>query len=89
MVLLILLTVKELKQFNYSIKKYLSKEFISHKSSKLDFQFKIINYYNNKIHRILGMSPNDAYKITDKDKIKEIKKKKINYLIKLILKEHI
>ena len=74
--LLILLKVKELKQFNYSIKKYLSKEFISNKSSKLDFQFKIINYYNNKIHRILGMSPNDAYKITDKDKIREINKKK-------------
>ena len=35
------------------------------------------------------MSPNDSYKITDKDKIKEINKKKINYLIKLILKEHI
>ena len=35
--LLILLTVKELKRFNYSIKKYLSKEFISHKKSKLEF----------------------------------------------------
>ena len=35
------------------------------------------------------MSPNDVYKITDKDKIKEINEKKINYLIKLILKEHI
>ena len=35
------------------------------------------------------MSPNDAYKITDKHKIKEINEKKKNYLIKLILKEHI
>ena len=35
------------------------------------------------------MSPNEVYKITDKDKIKEINEKKINYLIKLILKEHI
>lgn len=56
----------------------MNKEFISNNNCDLTFvkiKFKIINYYNNKVHRILGMSPNEAYKITDKDKIKEINEK--------------
>lgn len=56
----------------------MNKEFISNNNCDLNFvkiKFKIINYYNNKVHRILGMSPNEAYKITDKDKIKEINEK--------------
>ena len=49
-------------------------------------KFKIINFYNNRTHRILGMNPVNAYKITDKAKIKELNDKKLNYLIKLIKK---
>ena len=56
------------ERFNYTMKKYLCKEY----------------FYNNKIHRILGMSPIEAYKITDITKIKEINEKKISYLQKLI-----
>ena len=41
---------------------------------KLDLKLLIIN--NNKKHRILGMSPNEAYKLTDPDKINEINEKK-------------
>ena len=42
---------------------------------------KIINYYNNKNHRLIGTSPNKAYKITDGieiKKINEIKDKEFN-----------
>ena len=63
------------ERFNYSVKKYLSKEYISNNCKNLNFEeikFKVINYYNNKKHRILGISPNEAYKITDPNKIKEI-----------------
>ena len=61
-----------IERFNYTIKKYLAKEFLANNNNKFDFnevRFKIINYYNNKKHRILGMSPNEAYKLTDPDKI--------------------
>lgn len=48
-----------MERFNYSIKKYLSKEYISNDCNILNFdeiKFKIINYYNNKKHRILGLA---------------------------------
>ena len=61
--------------------------------NKVDFEsvkFKVINFYNNKVHRLIGITPNFAYKITDNIKIKGlnmIKTKefekinhKINYL---------
>ena len=35
----------------------------------------IIAYYNNKNHRMLGTSPNEAYKITEQEKIKKINEK--------------
>ena len=43
----------------------------------LDFEkakFKCINYYNNKEHRLIEITPNKAYKKTDKNKINEINK---------------
>ena len=74
-----------IERFNYTIKKDVSKEFLANNNNKLDFnevRFKIINYYNNKKHRILGMSPNEAYKVTDPDKINEINEKEIDYMQK-------
>ena len=44
---------------------------------KLNFEnikFKVINFYNNKVHRLLGLTPNQAYKITDNVKINELNK---------------
>ena len=69
-----------IERFNYTIKKYLSKEFIANGNNPIDFQkvkSKIINYYNNKYHRFIGMSPNEAYKITNLDEIKKINDIKI------------
>ena len=63
-----------IKRFHYTIKKYLGKEFISNGCEKIDFQqsrIKIINIYNNKVHRIIGTTPNIAYKITDPEIIKK------------------
>ena len=43
--------------------------------NKLDFEsvkFKVIKFYNNNVHRLIGITPNLAYKITDNFKIKEI-----------------
>ena len=63
------------ERFNYTIKKYLSKEYIGNGSNNLIFEdcrLKIINYYNNKQHRLIGTSPNKAYKITDDNEIKKI-----------------
>ncbi len=62
------------ERFNYTIKKYLSKEYIANGSNNLifeDWRLKIINYYNNKSHRLIGTSPNKAYKITDDTEIKK------------------
>ena len=78
------------ERFNYTIKKYLCKEFIANNRNFLIFEnikFKIVNFYNNKKHRILGMSPVDVYKITDTAKIKELNGKKQNYLLKSIKNE--
>ena len=66
-----------IERFNYTIKKYLGKEYITNGKNKLDFEtakFKIINFYNNKVHRLLGITPNQAYKITDNTKINELNK---------------
>ena len=73
-----------IERFNYTIKKYLSKEYISNGENKIDFEscrMKIMNYYNNKIHRLLGTSPNIAHTITENEeinKINEFKEKEFN-----------
>ena len=67
------------QRFNYTIKKYLCKDFFTNNRNNLIFEnikFKIVNFYNNKKHRILGMSPLDAHKITEPLKIKELNEKK-------------
>lgn len=77
------------ERFNYTMKKYLCKEYIANNNNNLVFEnikFKIVNFYNNKIHRILGMSPIEAYKITDITKIKEINEKKNKLFAKINLK---
>ena len=69
------------ERFNYTIKKYLSKEYIANGSNNLifeDYRLKIINYYNSNSHRLIGTCPNKAYKIiddTEKKKINDIKDK--------------
>ena len=45
------------ERFHYTIKKYLGKEYINNGYKKLNFdsvRIKIINFYNNKIHRLIG-----------------------------------
>ena len=70
--------------FHYTIKKYLGKEFINNVCKKLDFdevRLRVINFYNNKVYRMLGITPFEAPKLTDIDeinKINEIKNNKIN-----------
>ena len=51
-----------------------------------EYRLKIINYYNNKNHRLIGTSPNKAYKITDGieiKKINEIKDKEFKFIKKI------
>ena len=51
----------------------MGKENIQNGYKKLNFdsvRIRLINYYNNKKHRMIGMSPNDAAKITNEDEIK-------------------
>ena len=63
------------ERFNYTIKKYLSKEYIANGEKNIVFEIhrlKIINYYNNKIHRLLGTTPNKTYKIIDTNEINKI-----------------
>jgi len=86
-----------IERFYYTIKKYLAKEYISNNYKQLNFnetKIKVINYYNNKIHRMLGISPNEAakiYSIKDINIINDIKTKeftKINHkrnYIKMVL----
>ena len=60
------------ERFHYTIKKYLGKEYINNGYKKLDFdevRIKIINFYNNKKHRLIGMTPMEALKITDEKTI--------------------
>ena len=48
---------------------------ISNNYKKLNYnetRIKVINYYNNKIHLMLGVSPNTAAKITNIEKINNI-----------------
>ena len=84
-----------IERFHYTIKKYLAKEYINNEYKKLDFdevRIRIINFYNNKKHRMIGMTPNQASKLTDIEginKINSIKEKlfekinqKRNYLKK-------
>ena len=61
-----------IERFNYTMKKYLTKEYLANDQAKIDFvqcKIKIDNFYNNKIHRLIKTTPNIAYKITDPDKI--------------------
>lgn len=73
-----------IERFNYIIKKYLSKEYICNGENNIDFEscrMKNLNYYNNKIHGLLGTSPNIAHSITENDeinKINELKEKEFN-----------
>ena len=63
---------KTVERFHYTIKKYLGKEYINNGYKKLDFdevRIKIINFYNNKKHRLIGMTPMEASKITDEETI--------------------
>lgn len=63
------------ERFHYTIKKYLGKEYINNGYKKLDFdavRIKVINFYNNKKHRLIGMTPMEASKITDEETIKKI-----------------
>ena len=46
-----------IERFNYTIKKYLSKEYISNGENNIDFEscrMKILNYYNNKNSSFIG-----------------------------------
>ena len=76
------------ERFHYTIKKYLGKEYINNSYKKINFEnisLKIINVYNNKKHRLIGMSPNDASAIKDIDtinKINELKKKEFDKINK-------
>jgi len=57
------------------MKKYLTKEYLANDQDKIDFaqcKIKIVNFSNNKIHRLIKTTQNIAYKITDPDKIKKI-----------------
>ena len=76
----------------------MGKEYINNCYKKLNFdeeRIKIINFYNNKKHRLIGMSPLEFSRITDPDTIKIINdlkskefaniNKKRNYLEELLL----
>ena len=57
--------------------------------NKLDFEsvkFKVINF--NKVHRLIGTTPNLAYKITDNVKTNEINKIKTKEFEKIINKRN-
>ena len=78
----------KVERFHYTIKNYLGKEYINNGYKKLDFdevRIKIINFYNNKKHRLIGMTPMEASKITDEEtinKINDLKKMNLKILIK-------
>ena len=53
----------------------MGKEYINNGYKKLNFdevRIKIINFYNNKKHRLIGISLLEASRITDPDTIKRI-----------------
>ena len=63
------------ERFHYTIKKYLGKEYINNSCKKLDFdsvRARIMNFYNNKKHLLIGMTPNEADNIRDEETIKKI-----------------
>ncbi len=72
------------ERFHYTIKKYIGKEFINNGCKQLNFdevRILVINFYNNKVHRMLGITPFEVSKLTDIDEIKkinEIKNKEFN-----------
>jgi len=73
------------ERFHYTIKKYLAKEYITNGYNNLNFKevrIRVINFYNNKIHRIIGKIPNEETKITDEKLIKKINERKKKNLIK-------
>ena len=75
-----------IERFNYTIKKYLLKEYIINGAKNLNFnniKNKVINFYNNKFHRLIGMSPNEAYKITNAEEIDRINNIKIKVFEKV------
>lgn len=60
-----------IERFNYSIKKYLTKEYIANGEKTIEFKAvknKVINFYNNKFHRLIGMTPNRIIKLLIKMK---------------------
>jgi len=73
-----------IERFHYTIKKYLAKEFITNGYQKLNFsevRIRVMNFYNNKKHRLIGMTPNQAAKLTnenDINKVNKIKEKEFN-----------
>ena len=73
-----------IERFHYTIKKYLAKEFISNGYQKLNFsevRIKVMNFYNNKNHSLIRMTPNQAAKLTnenDINKVNKIKEKEFN-----------
>ena len=78
-----------IERFNYTIKKYLAKEYIANGAKNLKFnniKNKVINFYNNKFHRLIGISPNEAYKKLMLKKLIELIILKLNYLRKIIKK---
>ena len=80
------LTQGTIERFHYTIKKYLAKETINNNYKNLNFEdvrIKVIKFYNNKKHRIIGMSPNEADKITDSEEIKKINEIKVKLFEKI------
>ena len=70
-----------MKDFIILLKKYFGKEYINIGYKKLDFEevgIKVINFYNNKKHRLIGMTPMEASKITDQETINKINDLKKN-----------
>ena len=67
---------KETKErFHYTIKKYSTKEYINNGYQNLDFdsvRVRVINFYNNKKHRLIGMSPLKASKLSNEAEIKKV-----------------
>ena len=78
-----------IERFHYTIKKYLAKEFISNDYQKFNFsevRIKVMNFYNNKNHRLIGMTPNQAAKLTNENDINKVNKIKENEFNKINLK---
>jgi hypothetical protein len=68
-----------IERFHYTIHKYLGKEYVQNGYKKLIFdsvRIRLINYYNNKKHRMIGMSPNEVSKITNEEEIKLVNERK-------------